>query len=69
MGALKTAGSGCVAPLGLPSGEAMETVGREAIVSCWLVDDEGVVVSGSRFVEIDRRRRNIEKVTLSGVVD
>lgn len=38
MGALNTAGSGCVAPLGLPSGEAMETVGREAIISCWLVD-------------------------------
>lgn len=32
IGARKTVGSGWVAPLGLPSAVAMETVGREAIV-------------------------------------
>lgn len=33
IGALKTAGSGCVEPLGFPSLEAMVTVGRVVIVS------------------------------------
>lgn len=32
IGALKTAGRGCEAPLGLPSAEAIVTVGRDAIV-------------------------------------
>lgn len=33
MGALKTAGSGCVEPLEVPSAEAMVTVGRLAILN------------------------------------
>jgi hypothetical protein len=41
MGAVKTAGKGRVAPLGLPSAVAIVTVGRDAIV----VDGELVVVS------------------------
>jgi hypothetical protein len=50
MGAVKTAGRGAVAPVGLPSAEAIETVGRDAIV----VDGEvGRVVvlrgCGSKF--------------------
>ena len=40
MGAVKTAGKGRVAPLGLPSAVAIVTVGRDAIV----VDGELVVV-------------------------
>jgi hypothetical protein len=55
MGELKTAGRGQVAPVGLPSPEAIETVGREAIV----VDVRLVVVfrgcgskSLSKLVEI-----------------
>ena len=33
IGALKTAGSGCVDPVGVPSCEAIVTVGRVAIVT------------------------------------
>ena len=40
MGAPKTVGRGWVAPEGLPSAVAMETVGREAIV---VVDVDGEV--------------------------
>ena len=40
MGALKTAGRGAVAPLGLPSAVAIVTVGRDAI----FVDGRVVVV-------------------------
>jgi len=43
MGALKTEGRGWLAPEGLPSAVAIETVGREAIVAGW---EGGLVVEG-----------------------
>ena len=59
IGAVNTAGRGCVAPEGLPSAVAMETVGREAIVSVvnWSTSTVGVVVEGEKVV-VGRRRRN-----------
>lgn len=52
MGEVKTAGRGWVAPVGLPSAAAIETVGRDAIVV-----DVGVVVKTS-----GRRRRRVLKI-------
>lgn len=63
IGALNTAGSGCVDPLGVPSCEAMVTVGRVAIVAVvvWLLAGFVVVWNSAkaRFMCGPRRARPI----------
>lgn len=50
MGDLNTAGRGWVDPLGVPSAEAMVTVGRVAIFEV-IVNGSGLVVAGTDEVQ------------------
>lgn len=47
IGALNTAGSGCVDPLGVPSCEAIVTVGRVAIVAVFVEMGGTILISMS----------------------
>lgn len=60
MGALKTFGRGCVSPLGLPSAEAMVTVGRVDILICLQLTMGGYVVE----LQLQQRLEDSGRITV-----